>query len=331
MKYIIIDTMNMFFRCKHIAMKGTDAWTKVGYAMHLTLSSAAKEFREHKGDHVVFALEGQNSWRKKFYAPYKLNRKEKRAQLTEEQVEEDQLFFEGYSDMMKFLDKRTNCTVLAAEGAEGDDVIAHWTQMHTGDEHVIISSDTDFVQLLAPNVKQYNGVTKQLLTIDGIFDDKGKPVFDNKTKELKPTPDPDWELFYKCIRGDTGDNVFSAFPGARLKGTKNKVGIREAFEDRVSQGYSWNNFMLQRWVDHHQKEHKVIDDFNRNMTLVDLTRQPDEVKEAMDIALANAYMKPPAKMVGAHLLKFCGKYELNNIAKFPDRYAEFMNAGLPDL
>ena len=331
MKYIIIDTMNMFFRCKHIAMKGTDAWTKVGYAMHLTLSSAAKEFREHKGDHVVFALEGQNSWRKKFYAPYKLNRKEKRAQLTEEQVEEDQLFFEGYSDMMKFLDKRTNCTVLAAEGAEGDDVIAHWTQMHTGDEHVIISSDTDFVQLLAPNVKQYNGVTKQLLTIDGIFDDKGKPVFDNKTKELNPTPDPDWELFYKCIRGDTGDNVFSAFPGARLKGTKNKVGIREAFEDRVSQGYSWNNFMLQRWVDHHQKEHKVIDDFNRNMTLVDLTRQPDEVKEAMDIALANAYMKPPAKMVGAHLLKFCGKYELNNIAQFPDRYAEFMNAGLPDL
>ena len=28
-------------------------------------------------------------------------------------------------------------------------------------------------------------------------------------------------LFEKCIRGDTSDNVFSAYPGVRKKGTKN--------------------------------------------------------------------------------------------------------------
>ena len=321
----------MFFRCKHIAARGTDAWTKVGFALHLTLTSAAKEFREHQGDHVVFALEGQNSWRKQFYTPYKHNRKVARAALTEDQLEEDQLFFDAFNDLTKFLDKRTNSTVLQVEGAEGDDVIAHWTQMHPNDEHVIISADTDFIQLVSPNVTLYNGVTKTLTTINGKYDDKGQPLVDKKTKQVVPAPEPQWELFFKCIRGDTGDNVFSAFPGARLKGTKNKVGIREAYEDCESQGYNWNNFMLQRWVDHKQEEHKVMEDYERNVTLVDLTQQPVHIREAMDMALAHAYMKPSAKMVGAHLLKFCGKYELENIAKYPDRYAEFLNMGLPEL
>jgi len=330
MKYIIIDSANLFFRCKHIAEKGTDAWTKVGFALHLTLTSAAKEYREHKGDHVVFALEG-GSWRKDLYKPYKANRVEARAALTDEQIEEDKLFFDAYNDMIEFLDKRTNCTLLQAEKVEGDDMVARWIQTHPDDEHVIVSSDTDFVQLLAPNVTQYNGVQKQLLTLDGVFDDNGDPVFDKKTKEVKPAPVPDWELFYKCIRGDKGDNVFSAFPGAREKGTKNKVGIREAFNDRVSQGYNWNNFMLQRWVDHLEQEHKVIDDYNRNVTLVDLSAQPQEIKDKMDIVIAEAYTKPPAKMVGAQLLKFCGKYELNNVAKYPDGYADFMNAKLPEI
>ena len=323
--------MNMFFRCKHIAQRGTDAWTKVGFGMHLTLSSASKEFRNHKGDHVVFALEGQNSWRKKFYAPYKHNRAEARAALTEEQLEEDKLFFDAFNDLTTFLDKRSNCTVLQVEGAEGDDVIAHWTQMHPNDEHIIVSSDSDFIQLVGPNISLYNGVTKILTTNDGMYDEKGQPVVDKKTKEVKPAVDPEWELFFKCIRGDTGDNVFSAFPGARLKGTKNKVGIREAFDDRVSQGYNWNNFMLQRWLDHKQEEHKVLEDYDRNVKLIDLTQQPDHIRESMDIALAEAYMKSPVKQVGSHLLRFCGKYELLNIAKYPDGYAKFLNAGLPEL
>ena len=249
----------------------------------------------------------------------------------EEQLEEDKLFFDAYNDLIKFLDKRSNCTVLQVEGAEGDDVIAHWTQMHPSDEHIIVSSDSDFIQLISPTVSLYNGVTKILTTNNAMYDEKGQMVVDSKTKEIKPPVEPAWELFFKCIRGDTGDNVFSAFPGARLNGTKNNVGIREAFDDRVSQGYNWNNFMLQRWLDHRQEEHKVHEDYDRNVTLIDLTQQPDHIRESMDIALANAYMKGPKSQVGSHLLRFCGKYELDNIAKYPDGYAKFLNAGLPEI
>ena len=330
MKYIIIDSANLFFRCKHVAAKGTDAWTKVGFALHLTLTSAAKEFREHNGDHVVFALEGGKTWRKNLYPPYKRNRVEALKELTEEQVEEDKLFFEAYGDMLTFLKKRSNSTVLEAVGCEGDDFIARWIQTHPDDEHVIVSSDTDFVQLLADNVTQYNGVSKQLITKAGYFNDKGEPVKD-KTGNVKAAPDPQFELFMKCVRGDKSDNIFSAFPGAREKGTKNKIGIREAFNDRISQGYNWNNFMLQRWVDHKEVEHKVLEDFNRNVTLVDLTAQPQDIIDKMDLAIATAHSEEPKKQVGSYLMKFCAKYELENIAKYPDGYADFLNARLPDF
>ena len=41
------------------------------------------------------------------------------------------------------------------------------------------------------------------------------------------------------MRGDTSDNVFSAYPGVRKKGTRNKVGLLEAFTDKNTKGYNW--------------------------------------------------------------------------------------------
>ena len=81
-------------------------------------------------------------------------------------------------------------------------------------------------------------------------------------------PDPQWLLFEKCMRGDSSDNVFSAFPGVRTKGTKNKVGLQEAYADKDKKGYNWNNMMLQRWTDPDGAEHRVLDDYLRNVALV---------------------------------------------------------------
>ena len=75
------------------------------------------------------------------------------------------------------------------------------------------------------------------------------------------------------MRGDTSDNVFSAYPSVRKKGTRNKVGLLEAFADKNTKGYNWNNPMLQRWVDLNGKEHHVLDDYNRNVHHVISTAQ----------------------------------------------------------
>jgi len=320
--YILVDTMNTFFRARH-AVRG-DLDTKLGMALHATFNSVKKAWKDFDADHVVFCLEGR-SWRKDFYEPYKRNRKEHRDAMTPAQQEEDTLFFEIFDEFKDFVTNKTNCTVMQHPQLEADDLIAGWVQQHPDANHVIISTDGDFAQLIAPNVKQYNGVSNTTITHEGYFDDKGKPVIDKKTKEPKPAPDPAFMLFEKCMRGDTSDNVFSAYPGVRKKGTKNKVGLIEAFEDKSTKGFNWNNMMLQRWVDHEGVEHRVLDDYNRNVTLCDLTAQPDWVKDIIDNTIAEVEPKNVSQ-VGIRLMKFCAKWDLQRIADQPQQYAEALQA-----
>lgn len=325
MKYVLIDTANMFFRARHGAFRAADTWEKVGFALHVTLMAANKVARRFEADHVIFALEGR-SWRKDFYKPYKANRAVARAALTEAEQEEDKMFWETYDSLTKYLSERTNCSVIRHENAEADDIIARWIALHPQDEHVIISSDTDFVQLVASNVKQYNGITDELITLEGIFDAKGKPVIDKKTKEPKKIPDPQWLLFEKCMRGDSSDNVFSAFPGVRTKGTKNKVGLTEAYEDRDKKGYAWNNLMLQRWTDPDGVEHRVLDDYERNVHLIDLNEQPQEIKDKVDTAIREQISHKDVGQVGVRFMQFCGKYELNKLSENADAVSRWLNS-----
>jgi 5'-3' exonuclease len=324
MRYVLIDTANMFFRARHTAFRASDPWEKVGVALHTTLMSANKVVKRFEADHVVFALEGR-SWRKDHYKPYKANRAVARAALTESEAEEDKMFWEAFDNLTKYLSERTNCSVLRCATAEGDDIIARWINLHPQDDHIVISSDTDFVQLVASNVKQYNGITDELITVDGIFDAKGRPVVDKKTKEPKKIPDPAWLLFEKCMRGDTSDNVFSAYPGVRTKGSKNKVGLEEAFADRTNKGYNWNNLMLQRWTDHNGEEHRVLDDYERNRQLIDLAHQPQAIKDTVDLAIIEQVSHKDIGQVGVRFMQFCGKYDLVRCSESADSFGRWMN------
>lgn len=318
MNYIIVDTANTFFRARHV-IKG-DADTKLGMAFHITLNSIKKAWQDFEGSHVVFCLEGR-SWRKDYYEPYKRNRSEARAALTPKEQEEDQLFWESFDKFKDFINEKTNCTVLQHPELEADDLIAGWIQSHPKDKHVIISTDSDFVQLIAPNVSQYNGVMEHHITHEGIFDKKGKIVIDNKTKEPKSIPNPEWLLFEKCMRGDSTDNIFSAFPKVR----KNK--LEEAFIDRENKGFAWNNLMLQRWIDHNGEEHRVLEDYERNRKLIDLSNQPPDIKEKIFETIDNNIRQEKnISQVGIRLLKFCQLYDLQKISDQVQSYAEPLNA-----
>jgi len=129
------------------------------------------------------------------------------------------------------------------------------------------------------------------------------------------------------MRGDTSDNVFSAYPGVREKGTKNKVGLREAYGDRDTKGYSWNNLMLQRWSDHNGEEHRVLEDYERNRQLIDLTAQPNDIRQIMSETIATATQaNKNVSQVGIRLMKFCNLYDLKKIADQAQAYAEPLNA-----
>jgi hypothetical protein len=127
------------------------------------------------------------------------------------------------------------------------------------------------------------------------------------------------------MRGDATDNVFSAYPGVREKGSKNKVGLVEAYADRTKQGFNWNNMMLQRWLDHDGVEHRVREDYERNRTLIDLTAQPQDVKDKVDNVIRSDVRIKTTPQVGIHFMKFCGKYELTKISEQAETYAKWLN------
>jgi 5'-3' exonuclease len=325
MKYALIDTANTFFRARHVASRNSDPEEKAAFALHLTLASVNQVVRNHKIDHVVFMLEGR-SFRKDLYEPYKKNRIVDSLSQTQDEVDENAMFWSTYETFTTFLKEKTNCSVLRHEQAEADDLIARFIHLHPDDTHYIISTDSDYVQLINQNVLQYNGVTNELITLNGYFKDSGKPVIDKKTKEPKLLEDtPEYLLFKKIIRGDAGDNVFTAYPRAPEKGSKNRVGIREAFDDRDKQGFKWNNFMLQKWIDHNGVEVCVRDAYNRNRMLIDLTAQPEDMKQKFDQRIRESVRVTTTPQVGVHFMRFCGKHNLEKISQNVEAFSKWLN------
>lgn len=324
-KFLLVDFLNMFFRARHTASRASDLEDRIGMAIHTTLSSIQKCWRQFNADHVIIALEGR-SWRKDHFESYKAQRAQARAAMTPREQEEDRAFWEAADKLKQFLTDRTNCTILQHSELEADDLIAGWIEHHPQDHHVIVSTDGDFAQLLAENVEQYNGVTGQTINLTGYYDDRGRPVKDKKTGEVKTAPEPSWLLFEKCMRGDVSDNIFSAYPGVRTKGTKNKVGLMEAYQDRVSRGYNWNNLMLQKWVDHNGVEQRVLDCYNRNVLLCDLTAQPEEIKHKIRFTVSEASQPRDRGQIGLYFMKFCGQHNLIKISEQAQQYADIFSA-----
>lgn len=373
-RYLIVDVANLMFRARHV-VRG-DAFTKAGMALHIIFRSLRKLYKERGADHVVLALEGGGSWRYKVYPTYKSKRRLERAkvELTRTEKEEEEVFEHTMNEFISFMMEKTRCTVLHQPGIEGDDFIARWIQLHPNDEHVILSGDSDFIQLIGPNVSIFNGVDNRFLTTDGVFDgdsgaslvfhvdsgsgkikvlgtpeeekkkhDKAEKERAKKSATYVPTEfswemEPEWwrkALFVKLIRGDVGDSIFSAYPGVRYVGSSKKIGICEAWDDRNGKGYHWNNFMLQSWDKllgedangNAQVERvRVLDQYEFNRLLIDLTMQPQEVKDLMDQTIIDAVQKEPVSNIGMHFLKFCKQNALNALAREVNDHGAYLNA-----
>ena len=345
--YILVDYANLIFRCKH-AIPG-DVSLKTGMAMQTALNSFRKMWRLFDGSHVVVCMEG-GSWRKDYYSKYKANRAVNDALRSRKEIEDDTFYFEAMSQFAEFLDQKTNVTVIKEKGIEADDLIARWIDLHPDSKHIILSGDSDFYQLLSDNVSIFDGVKDQTITLTSVTDGDGNPVVHTKNVKKKDPrtgrevskkvstivepPNPEYELFKKIIRGDSSDNIMSAYPGVREKGTLKKPGIIEAFNDRKNKGYDWNAFMLEEWDKVEMdsdgepvtKKVRVIDEYNANNLLINLRAQPDEIKQKIDAAILTAVQKPDIKSVGIRLMQFCESMDLVNIARNPNEYAKILTS-----
>jgi hypothetical protein len=84
--------------------------------------------------------------------------------------------------------------------------------------------------------------------------------------------------------------------------------------------------MLQRWVDHNGTEHRVLEDYERNRQLIDLTQQPKDIREIINETIFTNAVAKDVTQVGIRLLKFCQLYDLQKISEQAASYAEPLNA-----
>lgn len=322
--YLTVDFNNMFFRMKHVSLKNSSTEERIGMVMHQMLTGIRSAWKKFDANHCVFALEG-SSWRKHIYPHYKMNRVALRLKRTQKEIEIDEEFGMAANYFSNYLKTATNCTVVRSKNAEADDVIATFILDRPNDNHIIVSSDSDFYQLVGDNVCIYDAMNQKIIRHDGIFDHNMKPIIDKKTKKQKFLGDPEYYVFKKCIRGDSSDNIFTAYPRIREKGTKNKIGIEEAFNDRHSKGFEWNTVMLHEWTDHNGETKKVLERYEMNKLLIDLRLIPDfimeEIRRDIDQETAKSIN---TQNIGFNFMKFCGKNGLINIANSPEFYLEFL-------
>lgn len=280
---------------------GTDDATLSGLCMHILFQRVQKYFKQHDPDYIVFAFENKNNWRKAYTKsedcisknPYKGNR------VYDSSME---YYFKMLDAFKETCTHHTSIICLSAEGLEGDDLIAGYCQLYANDDHevIVLSGDKDFIQLLKnPNVKLINQRDGKERNQPG-----DKIYFD----------DLEYFMFQKCMRGDKKDHVFSALPNVR------ETRLKKAFTDE----YERLKLMNETWeaeIDGKPITYKVGDLFEENKLLLDLTKQPEEVRQYMF-----EHIKDEVNNLGKtslfHLQKFLGQFELKKIS---DTLPNFMD------
>lgn len=331
MKFAIIDANNLVHRSKHVVKDYGNFDDAVGLVLTIVFNSMKKSYEKFGCEHAVVCFDSY-SWRKDHYQEYKGDRPEK--------DEKYKIIVKVLKDFREFLEKCTNVTVLEGDGIEADDFVARWTQVHDDPsfEHIIISADGDFKQLVREGVELYDPIRFHLYTKEGIFFQDGKKVgratktvekhgqtWKVKTEKDSDKPmkfDPEWEIFKLCIRGKK-NNMLPSWPGVH------ETKMWDAFNDRG--GVKWNNFINSSWKapDADGKPTVTVEvrpRYDMNLLLTDLRRQPEDIIEKIDDTINKALDKERKRMVGAYFTKFCAKYRLPKLAQNPYALVALLSA-----
>lgn len=338
--YVVVDLNHMVARSKYVSVKSSKV-DRVGLSLHILLQTIKKVSQLFKPDYIAFALDSGRSWRYEIFSEYKLSRRLKEAKKSPEEKEFDLLVREAVEDFVNFLENNTYSAVMKGQYLEADDLIATFARLHKDSRVTVVSSDSDFVQLLriSPNIQIYCGIKDVLYTRKGVFSgvrlDKPVPFLVEGTGKVKilkqgPVKKPDedwyeWAQFLKIVRGDIGDGIFGIMPGMRTNY------LRKVFDDRHVKQYDWNNFMNQVIKEDDGSEVTVKEKFEHNRLLVDIVDLPDDVLDMAKSAIAKSLNKEHVKLrnLGVNFFKFCNRYKLKTASQNYEKYVALFSKKYP--
>lgn len=228
---VIVDAMNLVHRAYHTTVEGlrvNDSGTSPVDAPTLKPPTGMDAYptgvlyvstlfylnllRRWLPDQVIFVWDGNGAltWRKQEYSRYKANRDAARALYTSEELYRREVFMkEELGDVRYMVDGFGGMNLTAPDGMEADDVISHLTRNLTCADNttdVIISTDSDLIQLVRQHCVTVFSPTKQILYWQR---DDGAIVATDENMHTSGVAyaSPMQALLTKVLTGDRADNV----------------------------------------------------------------------------------------------------------------------------
>ena len=212
-----------------------------------TIRTYVKKFKQSHGSEIVIACDNKKYWRREIFPHYKAGRKKAR----EASGHDWSTIFDCLNKIRDELKVNSPYKVLDVDSAEADDIIAVLALKYSATQKImILSSDKDFAQLQKyPNVEQFS------------------PILKKSIKE----PLPSAQLKQLIIRGDKSDGIPNIL-------TKDDVFVTGGRQKPITE------VKIIGWMNQEPKEfcnEDMLRNYARNEMLIDLTRIPESLKEAI--------------------------------------------------
>jgi 5'-3' exonuclease len=244
---LLFDLSNMLYHSAHRLYRGFDRRPD---ATSLILNAAEEHmrtiYRQFRPDSFFFACDDSTYWRKELFPDYKAQRLETPMKLLVRRAAEE------------FKTKHAKYCIQVAS-AEADDVIYVATQILKGVK-VIVSTDRDFLQVVSGEVKLFNPMS------NGFRHNEHSREF---------------SLFMKCIRGDSSDNIPSAYPRVTEKRLKKAFGCADELALLLS------NVLPDKTL--------VKTHYERNRILVDFVHIPSDIQKNIQESLQRSIQEKSVK------------------------------------
>jgi len=231
-RVVILDGYNLIYRARYSARwQKKDAHT-ITYNFFRSLRRLIEDLSPSK---CYFVLEGMPKDRLAAASDYKGTR----------EYENDPDFSKQRSEIISIMKHFMPITVIRHPDYECDDVIGYIANdVHTSDEVVVVSTDTDFIQLFQTH--------------------EDLQIYNPIKKEYVEAPDYDY-VTWKALRGDSADNI-SGFKGVGDKTALKLVSSPEMLTEFLNKDisrkekFNHNIFMIK----FHQVDEGGLEIFNSN-------------------------------------------------------------------
>ena len=168
-RFIILDVSNLAYRALHtvgdlVHPDNPESYTGVIYQLWQTAIQLERHYETHN---FAFAFDSRKSIRQVAYPPYKQKRKAEREAKEAADLKaklQRQGMHKQIDRLPKLLSEIGSVNLFGQTGYEADDMIASIVAHNPNNELVVVSTDSDLLQLLRPGVTIYNPVSRKEIT-----------------------------------------------------------------------------------------------------------------------------------------------------------------------